>query len=54
MRFINKQLRATCSTEEQLLPMNTPGGPGGMGQAESPWPGLLVRLGEGQMTGGLS
>ena len=23
----NKQLRATCSAAEQLLPMNTPGGP---------------------------
>lgn len=26
--FTNKQLRATCSTAEQLLPVPTPGGPG--------------------------
>lgn len=47
--FTNKQLRAMCSTAEQLLPMNTPGGPGGMGQAQFSTARMTSGLGEGQM-----
>lgn len=47
--FTNRQLRATCSSAEQLLPINTPGGLEERGRAQFSTPRTANGLGEGQM-----